>query len=169
MKKKTVLAMLIMCMAFGAAACGNDKESGKTQTEEPAAGETEASSTENEKTDSGEKEEAEKVRLVSVSDVSDYVTIGNYKGLELDNIVQPVSDEDVEAEIEYRLQDSSTEVTDGTVEQGDLATVNYTGTIDGQEFEGGSAEDYEFTVGDSGMAADFDNGVIGMKKETPRK
>lgn len=164
MKKKTVLAMLIMCMAFGAAACGNDKESGKTQTEEPAAGETEASSTENEKTDSGEKEEAEKVRLVSVSDVSDYVTIGNYKGLELDNIVQPVSDEDVEAEIEYRLQDSSTEVTDGTVEQGDLATVNYTGTIDGQEFEGGSAEDYEFTVGDSGMAADFDNGVIGMKK-----
>ena len=53
MKKKTVLAMLIMCMAFGAAACGNDKESGKTQTEEPAAGETKESGTEKEEADSG--------------------------------------------------------------------------------------------------------------------
>lgn len=161
MKKKTVLAMLVMCMAFSAAACGNEKSSGKAQTEDTAEKKTDAEKTDDASEDS---ENTKKVRLVSVSDVSDYVTIGQYKGLELDNIVQPVSDEDVEAEIEYRLQDSSEEVTDGTVEQGDFVTVNFTGTIDGQNFEGSSEEDYEFTVGDSGMAEDFDNGVIGMKK-----
>ena len=161
MKKKTVLAMLIMCMAFSSAACGNEKEGSTAQTEETAEGETGGNETEGASEDG---EEAEKVRLVSVSNVSDYVTIGTYKGLELDNIVQPVSDEDVEAEIEYRLQDSSEEVTDGTVEEGDFATVNFTGTIDGQDFEGGTEEDYDFTVGDSGMVSDFDNGVIGMKK-----
>lgn len=68
----------------------------------------------------------------------------------------------MEAEIAYRLQDSNTEVTNGTVEHGDFVTVNYTSTIDGQEFE--EAEDYEFTVGDDGMLEDFTNGVIGMKK-----
>lgn len=153
--------MLIMCMAFSSAACGNEKEGSTAQTAESAEGETDGNETE---AASEDGEETEKVRLVSVSDVSDYVTIGTYKGLELDNIVQPVSDEDVEAEIEYRLQDSSEEVTDGTVEQGDFVTVNFTATIDGQNFEGGTEEDYDFTVGDSGMASDFDNGVIGMKK-----
>ena len=37
---------------------------------------------------------------------------------------------------------------DGTVEEGDSVTINFTGTIDGKEFDGGSAEDYELVVGD---------------------
>lgn len=166
MKKKTVLAMLVMCMAFGAAGCGSGENSSTAQTDAAdSAAEEETDNSGEQAADAAEDAgEGESVRLVSVSDVSDYVTIGEYKGLELDNVVQPVSDDDVEAEIEYQLQDSSEEVTDGTVEQGDFVTVNFTATIDGQEFEGGSEEDYEFTVGESGMSEEFDAGVIGMSR-----
>lgn len=171
MKRKTVLAMLVMCMAFSAAACGKDSgntaESPKTEETADSTGESEEQ-TDGKETESG-TEEKDSVRLVSVDDVSDYVTIGEYKGLQLDNVVQPVSEDDVDAEIEYQLQDKSEEVTDGTLEQGDMATVNFTATVDGKDFEGSSEQDFEFLVGESGMTDGFDDGLIGMKKGETRE
>ena len=131
MKKKTVLAMLVMCMVFSASAC-SDKNA-----EKPAAEKTESSA---EKTDKAEdktkseedkKEEEEKaeVRLVSVSDISKYITVGEYKGLKLNNIVEPVSDPEVDTEIEFRLQDKAEEVKDATAQSGDQVRVSFTGTI----------------------------------------
>ena len=179
MKKKTVLALMVMCMAFSVTACGDKEESSTPaaessseetaeETAEPAAEEPEEEA-EEAGDDAKESETGESARLVSVDNVEDYVTIGEYKGLELDNIVMPVSDEDVESEIEFRLQDSSVEVADGTLEQGDFATVNFTATIDGNEFDGGTEENYEFYVGDSGQAEGFDSGLIGMKKGESRE
>ena len=172
MKKKTVLVLLAMCVAFSAAACGEEKESGTSASEASEAGAAEEESAEADAEESADTEEAdsagetsaEEVRLVSVDDVSDYVTIGGYKGLELNNVVQPVSDDDIDAEIEYQLMNSSEQVADGTLEEGDIATVNYTATIDGSEFDGGSQENYEFIVGESGEVEDFDNGLLGMAK-----
>ena len=43
-------------------------------------------------------------------------------------------------------------------------TVNYTGTKDGQTFDGGTANNYDFVIGDGQMFEEFENGVIGMKK-----
>ena len=179
MKKKTVLVLLAMCVAFSAAACGEEKESGTSASEASEAGaaeentsqEAEASAAEEEsaEADSAGETSAEEVRLVSVDDVSDYVTIGGYKGLELNNVVQPVSDDDIDAEIEYQLMNSSEQVADGTLEEGDIATVNYTATIDGSEFDGGSQENYEFIVGESGEVEDFDNGLLGMAKGETRE
>lgn len=177
MKKKTVLVLLAMCVAFSAAACGEEKESGTSASEASEAGAAEEESAEADAEESADTEEAdsagetsaEEVRLVSVDDVSDYVTIGGYKGLELNNVVQPVSDDDIDAEIEYQLMNSSEQVADGTLEEGDIATVNYTATIDGSEFDGGSQENYEFIVGESGEVEDFDNGLLGMAKGETRE
>lgn len=165
MKKKTVLAMLVMCMVFSASAC-SDKNA-----EKPAAEKTESSA---EKTDKAEdktkseedkKEEEEKaeVRLVSVSDISKYITVGEYKGLKLNNIVEPVSDPEVDTEIEFRLQDKAEEVKDATAQSGDQVRVSFTGTIDGKSFEGGSEEDYDFVIGEGAVADGFDEGIVGMK------
>ncbi len=76
------------------------------------------------------KTSASAVRLVSVSDVSKYVTIGEYKGLTLDRSSVTVTDDDVQAEIDYNLEENGTEVNDGTVEEGDSVTINFTGTIE---------------------------------------
>lgn len=157
MKKKVVATMLAACMAVSLTACGNSDSSQKNTAE------TKSASDEN-KTDSEETKE-EEIRIVSVKDVSDYVTIGDYKGFTLDRYTQAVTDDDVDAQISYELQDKVTEVTDGTVENGDTVTINYTGTVDGKEFDGGSAQDYDLVVGEGSMGIDgFEEGLIGMKK-----
>ena len=90
------------------------------------------------------------------------MTVGEYKGLKLDRITQSVTDDDVQAEIDYDLQAKGDEVKDGAAE-GDVATINFTGTIDGKEFEDGSADDYELTIGEGSMIDGFEDGIVGMK------
>ena len=163
MKKKAVVAMLIMCMAVSAAACGKSSDTEKTTTETTDTKDSEDSKEDSTDTDIKETDSSEGNRLVSVKDVSKYVTIGEYKGLELNRTSQSVTDDDVQAEINYDLEDNGTEVKDGTVENGDTVTINFTGTIDGKEFDGGSAEDYELVVGDGEMIDGFEDGIVGMK------
>ena len=117
MKKKAVVAMLIMCMAVSATACGKSSETTDTK-------DSEDSKEDSTDTDIKETDSSEGNRLVSVKDVSKYVTIGEYKGLELNRTSQSVTDDDVQAEINYDLEDNGTEVKDGTVENGDTVT-NY--------------------------------------------
>ena len=163
MKKKAVVAMLIMCMAVSAAACGKSSDTEKTTTETTDTKDSEDSEKDSTDTDTKETDSSGENRLVSVKDVSKYVTIGEYKGLELTRTSQPVTDDDVQAEINYNLEDNGSEVKDGTVENGDTVTINFTGTIDGKEFDGGSAEDYELVVGDGEMIDEFEDGIVGMK------
>ena len=163
MKKKAVVAMLIMCMAVSATACGKSSDTEKTTTETTDTKDSEDSEKDSTDTDTKEAASSEGKRLVSVKDVSKYVTIGEYKGLELTRTSQPVTDDDVQAEINYNLEDNGSEVKDGTVENGDTVTINFTGTIDGKEFDGGSAEDYELVVGDGEMIDGFEDGIVGMK------
>lgn len=163
MKKKAVVSMLIMCMAVSAAACGKSSDTEKTTTETTDTKDSEDSEKDSTDTDTKETDSSGENRLVSVKDVSKYVTIGEYKGLELTRTSQPVTDDDVQAEINYNLEDNGSEVKDGTVENGDTVTINFTGTIDGKEFDGGSAEDYELVVGDGEMIDGFEDGIVGMK------
>ena len=108
MKKKTVAAMLVMCMALSATACGgSDTKETKTETTQDTGDKKDSAS-------SDKKTSASAVRLVSVSDVSKYVTIGEYKGLTLDRSSVTVTDDDVQAEIDYNLEENGTEVNDGT-------------------------------------------------------
>ena len=160
MKKKTVAAILVMCMVLSASACG--KEAAKDTKNEKTTETTDKKSEEKAEKDDKTSKEAS-LKLVTVDDISDYVTIGEYKGLTLNRISQEVTDDDVQAEIDYDLEDKGEEIKDGTVESGDTVTINFTGTIDGKEFDGGSAEDYQLTVGEGSMIDGFEDGIIGMK------
>lgn len=150
MKKKIYLAMLAVCFALTASACGNGGAviTDGTKTEGAA---------------DGKKAETGTTRLVSVENVEKYITIGEYKGLTLDNTVDAITDDDVQAQIDENLKDKAEPVSDAAKE-GDLVTVNYTGTKDGQTFDGGTANNYDFVIGDGQMFEEFENGVIGMKK-----
>ena len=95
--------------------------------------------------------------------VSDYVTLGEYKGLMVQYPVPTVSNEDVEMSIEELLEENTEykKITIRGVESGDYLTIDFTGTIDGQEFDGGSAEDYEFVIGAEEFPQEFENNLLG--------
>lgn len=150
MKKKIYLAMFAACFALTASACGDGAAviTDNTKTEKSA---------------DNKKAEVGTTRLVSVENVDKYITIGEYKGLTLDNTVEAITDDDVQAQIDQDLQDKAEPVSDGAKE-GDLVTVNYVGTKNGQTFDGGTANNYDFVIGQGQMFDEFENGVIGMKK-----
>ena len=78
-----------------------------------------------------------------------------------------VTDEMVENTINYKLSSSAAyqEVTDhDTVKKGDTVNIDYTGTKDGKEFSGGSAKDYDLTIGSGSFIDGFEDGLIGHKK-----
>lgn len=150
MKKRIYLAMLAACLALTVTGCG---ESGKTGTD----------TAETQENSDGKTVEAGVSRLVSVDNVDKYITLGEYKGLILDNTVEVITDDDVQARIDQELQDKAESVSDGA-QEGDLVTVNYVGTIDGETFDGGTANNYDFIIGNGGMFQEFEQGVVGMKK-----
>ena len=158
MKKKIYLGMLAMCVALTASACGTTE---KTATDTTAK-EQDAKGTDTKEAE-GKGAEVGSTRLVSVDNVEKYITIGEYKGLTLDNAVDAITDEDVQAQIEQNLQDKAEPVSEGA-QVGDLVTINYVGTIDGKTFDGGTANNYDFIVGNGQIFEEFENGVLDMKK-----
>lgn len=98
-------------------------------------------------------------------DFSEYVKVSDYKGLEYEEIQVSVSDEEVEAEIQDRLQASSETVSveTGIVEDGDVINVAFEGKVDGETFEGGSSDSYDITVGSTPMIDGFVEGLVGVE------
>lgn len=96
-------------------------------------------------------------------DLSKYVKVGNYKGLEYTSQKASVTDEEVDVEIQRRLQKAAkTENSKtGKVENGDTINISFVGKIDGKEFEGGSSESTDITVGTTQMIDGFVEGMIG--------
>ena len=98
-------------------------------------------------------------------DPADYVKLGDYKKLKVQYPLPYVSDEDMKMYI-YDLMDEATEYreTEDAAKSGDYVKIDFTGTIDGKEFEGGSASGYEFILGQGEFFDDFEKNVIGLKK-----
>lgn len=159
MKKRTYLAILAVCTMLAAMGCGTEKKDADTS----AQAKTEAPEEETEKTEA--KADDAVTRLVSVDNVEKYITIGEYKGLTLDKTVPEITENDVDAQIEEDLKTNAVEVTDkkDAVQNGDMVTINYVGTKDGVAFDGGTANNYDLTVGDGKMIPGFEEGIVGMK------
>ncbi|GIU48650.1 trigger factor [Shewanella algidipiscicola] len=89
------------------------------------------------------------------------------KGLDAIEVEQPkaeVTDADVDAMIEtLRKQHATFEVVDRAAADGDKAKIDFVGSIDGEEFEGGKAEDFELQLGSNRMIPGFESGVVGHK------
>ena len=97
----------------------------------------------------------------------EYVTLGDYKGLEVVSNMQIISDEDVEAYINYMLSMSGElkEVTDrDVVENGDVVNIDYVGKKDGVAFDGGTAEGYDLEIGSGSFIPGFEEGLVEVKK-----
>lgn len=91
------------------------------------------------------------------------VELGQYKGLAVEKDSVEVTDEDVVAEIEkVRKENSRTiSVEDRAVEDGDIATIDFEGFIDGEAFEGGKGTDYPLTIGSHSFIDTFEEQLVG--------
>ena len=91
--------------------------------------------------------------------------LGKYKGLEIKKVEYNVTDEDINHELEHMQEHNARMVTieDRPVEDGDIATIDFEGFVDGKPFEGGKAEGHELTIGSKTFIPGFEDQVIGMK------
>ena len=93
------------------------------------------------------------------------VELGKYKGIEIKKIEYTTSDKDIEHELGHLAERNARLVTveDRPVEKGDIATIDFIGSIDGVEFEGGKAENHELEIGSNTFIPGFEDQVIGIK------
>ena len=91
------------------------------------------------------------------------VTLGQYKGIEVEKATAEVTDEDVEAELK-KVQDQNSRlltVEDRPIQDGDEAVIDFEGFIDGKAFDGGKAEDYNLVIGSHSFIDTFEEQLIG--------
>ena len=95
------------------------------------------------------------------------VTLGDYKGLEVPKSETEVTDEEVEAELKKEQEKNSRTITveDRAAENGDTATIDFEGFVDGEAFEGGKGTDYPLTLGSGSFIPGFEDQLIGAKAE----
>lgn len=100
----------------------------------------------------------------SKSTYGEYLKLGEYKGLEINKIKTEVTDEDVEYEIESLLEENAeyNEVDRGA-EDGDQLNIDFTGTLDGEEFEEGTDSDYDLVLGSGDFDETFEEQLIRAK------
>lgn len=92
------------------------------------------------------------------------VEVKGVSEIEVERQTASVSDEDVDVMIEnLQKQRQTLETKDGALEDGDEATFDFEGSIDGEKFEGGSAENYRLVIGSGQMIPGFEDGMKGMK------
>lgn len=93
------------------------------------------------------------------------VTLGDYKGLEVNDKSEDVAEDSVQEEIE-RIRKSHAEidvVEDGEVQKEDSVNINFVGTVGGEAFEGGEAENFQLEIGSGTFIAGFEEQLIGMR------
>ncbi len=165
MKKRLCILVLSLCVAASFAAC-KDKKEDEVKTN------TEANAQEPEDDDASvEGDDAEvtaDTRIVSVAaeDMENYVTLGEYKGISVQQDVEEVTDGDVDLQIQNTMSDSAVESEDpdATIKNGDIANINYVGTKEGVAFDGGTADNYDLTIGSGSFIDGFEEGLVGAKK-----
>ncbi len=149
MKRKLCMILLSLCIACTAAGCGGKDASSKKQEGQASSPVFEG-------------------RLVSASEkeLAKIVELGEYKGLAVDKTIEDVTDDQVEEQLRNILSTSTVEVEDpeAAAGEGDVVNINYTGTKDGTAFDGGTAEDYDLTLGSGQFIEGFEDGLIGAKK-----
>lgn len=93
------------------------------------------------------------------------VTLGDYKGIEVEKISTEVTDEEVNAEVDKERESNSRviAVDRNKVEDGDITTIDFEGFMDGVAFEGGKGEDYSLTIGSHSFIDGFEDQLIGVE------
>ncbi len=103
--------------------------------------------------------------------VDSEVTLGEYKNLKVKKDKVEVTKEEVDERINALLKDYAELVVknDGTVENGDIAIIDFEGFKDGVAFDGGKGENYSLEIGSNTFIPGFEEGLIGMKKDEEKE
>ena len=90
--------------------------------------------------------------------------ISSYKGMKIKQFAYTVKEEEVQAEIDRLLDRNArkVEVTDRPAQNGDIANIDFVGTVDGVKFDGGEAEGFDLTLGSGQFIPGFEDQVVGM-------
>lgn len=104
------------------------------------------------------------ITLVAVVPVRPEVKLGAYKGINIDKVAYNVTDADIEAELNRLAERNAREITiDNRVAQsGDITNIDYSGSVDGVKFDGGTAEGQTLVLGSGQFIPGFEEGVVGM-------
>ena len=103
------------------------------------------------------------VTLTFTTDVYPEVTLGQYKGLEVEKAPAQVSDAQVEAELNRMAQNvASTEVVEKAAEMGDTANIDFEGFDNGVAFDGGKGENFDLKLGSGQFVPGFEEQIVGM-------
>ena len=161
MKKRTLAAVMTAVIVLAMTGCGNTG----AKTESAAAATTQEAAEE-----VAEKEEwmNDPTAYLSGITASDYVDLpADYASMTVEvEPVTEVTDEEVEAMIDQQRQ-AKRELQEVTkrnkVQEGDVVNIDYVGRIDGEEFDGGSAEGYNLEIGSGSFIDGFEDGLIGQK------
>lgn len=154
MKKRIALILAASMLTAMLAGCGENPDDIRDRAnEETASSETVSSAETGFKSLIGENVDA-------------YVTLGEYKSLSADYVVEEPTEEEIQDRINSDLA-SKTEVKDVSnrpVKDGDIVNIDYCGKKDGVVFDGGTAQGYDLTIGSHSFIEGFEDGLIGKKK-----
>ncbi len=91
------------------------------------------------------------------------VTLGQYKGIEVEKNELTVTEEEINAQLDKEREQNSRMITvdDRPIKDGDIATIDFEGFVDGEPFEGGKGEDHKLTIGSHSFIDTFEEQLIG--------
>ena len=95
------------------------------------------------------------------------VTLGEYKGLEVDKISTRVTQKEVDAKVQEEAEKNARTITveDRPVQDGDEVILDFEGFVDGVAFEGGKGENYPLTIGSGSFIPGFEEQLVGAEAE----
>ena len=103
------------------------------------------------------------VTLTLTTEVYPEVTLGQYKGLEIEKAEASVSDEQVQAELDRMAQNvASTETVERAAEMGDTANIDFEGFDNGVPFDGGKGDNFDLKLGSGQFVPGFEEQIVGM-------
>ena len=103
------------------------------------------------------------VTLTLTTDVYPEVTLGQYKGLEVEKAEATVTDAQVQAELDNMAQNvASTENVERAAEMGDTANIDFEGFDNGVPFEGGKGDNFDLKLGSHSFVPGFEEQIVGM-------
>lgn len=103
------------------------------------------------------------VTLTLTTEVYPEVTLGDYKGLEVEKAEAVVADEQVDAELDRMAQNvASTETVERAAQMGDTANIDFEGFENGVPFNGGKGENHDLKLGSNSFVPGFEEQVVGM-------
>ena len=155
MKSRFIKGILLAMICIQITGCQNQNNQAQTEN-----------STEDVSTEENMEETLNQTIYLEDINVEEYVTLGEYKGLEIIQSKPEVTEEEVNSFIEYSLS-SAKELEPITerevVENGDVANIDYEGKKEGVAFDGGTAAGYNLEIGSGTFIPGFEEGLVGVK------